>query len=68
MSPIAMNLFIMLDSIGERILVLSLSDGGTNRTIQGILTYRRYTLREFKLKFSPLSKAYDGKYTKTSKK
>ena len=27
-----------------------------------ILTYRRYTQREFKLKFSALLKAYDGKY------
>ena len=35
---------------------------------QGILTYRRHTLREFKLKFSPLLKAYDGKYTENSKK
>ena len=36
--------------------------------IQGILTYRRYTQREFKLKFSALLKAYDGKYTENSKK
>ena len=34
---------------------------------QGILTYGRYMLREFKLKFSVLLKAY-GKYTKNSKK
>ena len=30
---------------------------------QDILTYRRYTQREFKLEFSALLKAYDGKYT-----
>ena len=30
---------------------------------QGILTYRRYTQREFKLKFSALLKSYDGKCT-----
>ena len=35
---------------------------------QGILTDRRYTHREFKLKFSAPSKAYDGKYTENSKK
>ena len=35
---------------------------------QGILTYRRYTQREFKLKLSDLLTAYDGKYTENSKK
>ena len=35
---------------------------------QGILTYRRHTQREFKLKFSALLKTYDGKYTENSKK
>ena len=34
--------------------------------VQGILTYRRYTQREFK--FSALLKAYDGNYTENSKK
>ena len=33
----------------------------------GILTYRRYTQREFKLKFSALLKPNDGKYTEKSK-
>ena len=34
---------------------------------QGILTYRRYTQPEFKLKFGSLLKAYVGKYTENSK-
>ena len=34
---------------------------------QGILTNNRYTLREFKLKFSALLKADDMKYTENSK-
>ena len=36
--------------------------------VQGILTYRRYKQREFKLKFRPFLKAYDVKYTENSKK
>ena len=35
---------------------------------QGILKSRRYAQSEFKLKFSALLKAYDGKYTENSKK
>ena len=35
---------------------------------QGILTYNRYTQREFKLKFSACLKARDGKYTENSYK
>ena len=34
----------------------------------GILTYNKYTQGEFTLKFSALLKAYEGKYTKNSKK
>ena len=41
------------------------SSGGTD---QGILTYNRYTKREFKLKVSALLKGYDDKYTENSKK
>ena len=34
---------------------------------QGILTYRRYTHCEFKLKFSALLKAVESKYTENCK-
>ena len=42
----------------------------TGRCMHGILTYKLevYTQHEFKLKFSALLKAYDGKYTENSKK
>ena len=35
---------------------------------EGILTYNRYTQREFKLKFGALLEANDAKYTENSKK
>ena len=35
---------------------------------QGILTFKSYTQREFKLKFNALLNACDGKYTENSKK
>ena len=38
------------------------------RLTQGILTYRKYSQRVFKLKFSTLLKANDVKYTENSKK
>ena len=47
-------------------LVLGLSRA--RGSYQGTLTFRRYTQREFKLKFSVLLKAYDGKYTQKGKK
>ena len=40
----------------------------TGRYTQDILTYRRYTQSEFKLKFSALFKTYDRKYSEKSKK
>ena len=40
----------------------------TGQYAQYILTYNRYTQREFKLKFSALLKAYDSKYTEKIKK
>ena len=35
---------------------------------RGVLTYRKYTQREFTLKFSALLKDYDGNFTEKSKK
>ena len=50
-------------------IAVSLKMSTSQRTPnQGILTYRMYTQIEFKLKFSALLKAYDGKFTENSKK
>ena len=53
---------------GYRQELYSVRQRGALQPAQGILTYRRYMQREFKLKFSVLLKAYDGKCTENSKK
>ena len=54
---------------GLSTIAVSLNMSASQRTPdQDILTYRRYTQREFNLKFSALLRAYEDKYSENSKK
>ena len=47
--------------------LFSIYNWRSGRPTQGTLIFRRHMQREFKLKFSALLKAYDGKYTENGK-